>query len=246
MSGWCRQNTSLHPIPSHYLPAITAVQQVSYRVINTSPRPHTASTSSSRRRLMTAKDRQCILFRDFHASLCSYTFYSGWRMYIYTMRGQQRHVPQTFHLKWYIKATCLKILHMIDVGNDSVFPVWKSYVCSSQNLRSSRKENIQALAQTKGEKKQNNKKKGRKYCQSWAHSKNMHWLKLLDGRETNYQREWIKLIILMCWSSESIREQNTMSHQHKQSLFPANISIQSPIREKATLINHLHMSLKKS
>lgn len=61
LSGWCRQNTSLHPIPSHYLPAITAVQRVSYRVINTSPRPHTASTSSSRRRLMTVKDRQCIL-----------------------------------------------------------------------------------------------------------------------------------------------------------------------------------------
>lgn len=52
---------SFPPFPSHYLPAITAVQRVSYRVINTSPRPHTASTSSSRRRLMTAKDRQCIL-----------------------------------------------------------------------------------------------------------------------------------------------------------------------------------------
>lgn len=61
LSGWCPQNTSLHPIPSHYLPAITAAQRVSYRVINTSLRPHTASTLSSRRCLMTAKDRQCIL-----------------------------------------------------------------------------------------------------------------------------------------------------------------------------------------
>lgn len=61
LSGWCLQNTSLHPIPSHYLSAITAVQRVSCGVINTSPRPHAASTSSSRRRLMTAKDRQCIL-----------------------------------------------------------------------------------------------------------------------------------------------------------------------------------------
>lgn len=39
-------NTSLHPIPSHYLHALTAVQWVSYRVINTSSRPHTAPTSS--------------------------------------------------------------------------------------------------------------------------------------------------------------------------------------------------------
>lgn len=95
--------------------------------------------------------------RDCRASLCSYTFYSGWRTYTYTTRGQQRCVPQTLHLKWYIKATCLKILHMIDVGNDSVFSVWKSYVCFSLQLRSPRKENVRALKQTKEDEKQKQK-----------------------------------------------------------------------------------------
>lgn len=101
--------------------------------------------------------------RDCHASLCSYTFYSGWRTYTYTMRGQQQRVPQTLHLKWYIKATCLKILHMIDVGNDSVFSVWKSYVCFSLHFRSPRKENARA---PKHDKKNNNKKEEGQYCQS--------------------------------------------------------------------------------
>lgn len=147
LSGLCRQNTSLHPIPSHYLPAITAVQWVSYRVINTFTRPHTASTSSSRRHLMTMKERQCILSLVTSMLLSSYTFYSSWRTHTYTMRGkqQQRRVSQTLHLKRHIKATCLRILHMIDVGNDSVFSLWKSYVCFSLHLKSVGKENAQAL-----------------------------------------------------------------------------------------------------
>lgn len=36
------------------------------------------------------------------------------------MSGQQRCTPQTLHLKWYITAVCLKVLYMIDVGNDGV------------------------------------------------------------------------------------------------------------------------------
>lgn len=45
------------------------------------------------------------------------------------MKGQQWHAPETLHLKWYIKAICLKILQMIDVGNDSVsFSVIVIYV----------------------------------------------------------------------------------------------------------------------
>lgn len=86
--------------------------------------------------------------RDCHPSLCSYTFYSGWRTYTYTTRGQQHRVPQTLHLKWYIKATCLKILCMIDVSNDSVSSVWKSYVWFSLNLTFARTENVRAMKQT--------------------------------------------------------------------------------------------------
>lgn len=129
LSGWCRQNTSLHPIPSHYLLAITAVQRVSCRVINTSPRPHTASTSSSRRRLMTAKDRQCILSLVTAMPLSVRAHFTVAEERIHSGREASSTVfpPQTLHLKWYIKATCLKILHMIDVGNDSVFSVWKSW-----------------------------------------------------------------------------------------------------------------------
>lgn len=129
LSGWCCQNTSLHPIPSHYLPAIAAVQRVSYRVINTSLRPHTASTSSSRRSLMTAEDRQYILsLMTAMALVHTFRHILQWLENVYTTRGQQLHVLQTLHLKWYIKATCLKIWHLIDVGNDSVFSVWKSHV----------------------------------------------------------------------------------------------------------------------
>lgn len=109
--------------------------------------------------------------RDCHASLCSYTFYSGWRTYTYTTRGQQRRVPQTLHLKWYIKATCLKILHMIDVGNDSVFSVWKSYVCFSLHLRCPRKENVRAPETTKIRFK---KKEERQCCHG---NRNMHPVK---------------------------------------------------------------------
>lgn len=72
-----------------------------------------------------------------------------WLKNIYTTRGQQQYVLQTLHLKWYIKAACLKILHLIDVGNDSVFSVWKSYVCFSLHLRSLRKENFRVMKQTK-------------------------------------------------------------------------------------------------
>lgn len=87
------------------------------------PGPHTAFTSSSRRRLMTAKDRQCIL------SLRSYTFHKWLKLgYLLGERPAATCPPQTLHLKWYIKATCRKTLYMIDVGNDSVFLVWKSYV----------------------------------------------------------------------------------------------------------------------
>lgn len=89
--------------------------------------------------------------RDCHASLCSHTFYSGWRRYTFTTRGQQRHVPHTLHLKWYINEACRKILHMIDVGNDAGFAVWKSYMCFSTRFRSPRKDNVRALAQAKDE-----------------------------------------------------------------------------------------------
>ena len=165
LSGWCRQNTSLHPIPSHYLPAITAVQRVSYRVINTSPRPHTASTSSSRRRLMTAKDRQCILSLVTAVLLSVHTHFTVAEERIPTPREASSAVsPQTLHLKWYIKATCLKILHMIDVSNDSVFSVWKSHVCFSPHFRSPGKENATAATRDKV-----TKKGERERCQSLAH-----------------------------------------------------------------------------
>lgn len=108
---------------------------------------------------------------DFPASLCSYTFYSSWRTCTYTTRGQLQLVPQTLHLKWYIKATCLRILHMIDVGNDSVFSVWKSYVCFSLHLRSAGKENARVSKQNR------NKKDG---------NRNMHWVKHIDVKETIY------------------------------------------------------------
>lgn len=154
LSGWCRQNTSLHPIPSHYLPAdhrspTSFLQGHKYFprtpycfhiILQTPP-------NDSERQTMHPFSHDC------HPVLCSYTFYSGWRTYTYTTRGQQRCVPQTLHLKWYIKATCLKILHMIDVGNDSVSSVWKSHVCFSLHLRSPRKENVRALEQTEENKK---------------------------------------------------------------------------------------------
>lgn len=155
------------------------------------------------------------------ASLCSYTFYSGWRTYTYTTRGQQWRVPQTLHLKWYIKATCLKILHMIDVSNDSVFSVWKSYVCFSLQLRSPRKENVRAAKQTKEDKK-------RKTMLSIITEICIE----SNRKETIHQRQWIKLIILSHWSSESIRELHTMSHSRKQSLFTTNIPINSLLERK--------------
>lgn len=69
-------------------------------------------------------------------------------------------------------------------------------------------------------------------------NRNMHSVKyFLVGEETIYQGQWIKLIILTRWSSESISEQHTKKN--------TNIPIHSPIREKATFMNHLHMSLKK-
>lgn len=90
---------------------------------------------------------------DCHASLWLYTFYSGWKTYTYTLRGQQQCTPQTLHLKWYIKATCLKLLYMIDVSNDSASSVWKSYVWFSPHLKSPRNENARALTQRKEEMK---------------------------------------------------------------------------------------------
>lgn len=136
LSGWCRQNTSLHPIPSHYLPAITAVQWVSYRVINTSTRPHTAPTSSSKRHLMTVKDRQRVpsLSSLPRSSLFVNILQQPRNAFRQKSASSRQLVAQTLHLKWHIKATCLRISHMIDVRNDSVFSVWKSYVCFSPHL----------------------------------------------------------------------------------------------------------------
>lgn len=145
LSGWCLQSTSLHPILSHYLPAFTAAHRVSYRVINTSLRPHTASTLSSRRRLMTAKDRQCILSLVTAMLLSVHTYFTVDEKHIPTPREASSSVPfQTLHLKWYIKATCQKILCMIDVSNDSEsymfiftpsFKIWKTGICLSQTQK---------------------------------------------------------------------------------------------------------------
>jgi len=95
---------------------------------------------------------------DCHASLCSYIFYSGWKTYTYTMRGKQRCAPQTLHLKWYIKATCLKILYMIDVGNDRVFPCAKVIrVVLKWDCKSPETEKLGNKTQTKKQKNKNMK-----------------------------------------------------------------------------------------
>lgn len=151
----------------------------------------------------------------FHAFLCSYTFYSSWRTSTYTTRSQQQLVPQSLHLKWYIKATCLRILHMIDVSNDSVFSVWKSYVCFSPHLRSTGKENARASKQKTGRKKDE-----RQCCYEKAHTVTKIWTEsnTLMGR-TQSIWQGIKWIILTRWSSELIRGLHTMIYYDKQRLF---------------------------
>lgn len=103
LSGSCCQNTSLHPIPSHYLPAITAVQWVSCRVINTSTRPHTASTSSSARHLMTTRERKGErmrpLSRDFHASVFIHFFQRVENVYLHHERPAAETHPPDFAFK---------------------------------------------------------------------------------------------------------------------------------------------------
>lgn len=87
------------------------------------------------------RERQCVLSLVTSMLLSTHTFCRSWRTCTYTTRGRrQKRVPQTLHLKRHIKATCPRILHMIDAGNDSVFSVWKSYVCFSLHLKSAGKK----------------------------------------------------------------------------------------------------------